>query len=128
MTAAGTNDREPAGSDDGAPNAAGVDADGGPSRRPIEHAVAIARVEALRSARSLFDRTNKLVGIAITGLFLVAFTLAGVAGLLAVGGRALDVAADNVAAVRGAIAGFWLFVAGMTTFRTVSVVGSIDGA
>lgn len=128
MTTAGTNEEEPAGGGDDPSNVAGFDAGGAPSRRTTAHAVAIARVEVVRSVRSLFDQTNKLVGIAITGLLLVAFTLAGVVGLLALGGQVLDAAADNVAAVRGAIAGFWLFVAGMTTFRTVSVVGAIDGA
>jgi hypothetical protein len=93
-----------------------------------DNVVAIARVEFLRSVRTLGEETNKLLGIAVSGLMLVGFALAGAAVLFFFGGGVLSYAGDNPRVARAAFSGFWTFVAGFTAFRTVSVVGEVDGA
>lgn len=94
----------------------------------LAHARAIARIEVVRSARTLGDETNKLVGIVVSGLVLVGVTLVGTAALYLFGDRALAITTTEVDYLRGAFAGYWLLIAGMTAFRTVAVVGDIDGA
>lgn len=100
----------------------------GGGRRTLRHARAIAGVEIRRSVRSLRRETNKLVGIAINGLLLVAVSVGGGAGLVLFGGAALELAAEYPGAVRAGFAAVWLFVAAFTAFRTVTVVGAVDGA
>jgi ABC-2 type transport system permease protein len=91
-------------------------------------AASIAATEVRRSARSMRDQTNKLVGLVVGagGLLLVTLVLA--AGVVVLGPEVSDHGRAALAPARGAAATAWLFVVGMSAFRTLAVIGEVDAA
>jgi len=91
-------------------------------------AASIAAVEVRRSARSMLDQTNKLVGLVVGAGGMLLATLVLSAGVVVLGPNVRELGTAALAPARGAAATAWLFVVAMAAFRTLAVIGEVDAA
>ncbi|WP_264555335.1 hypothetical protein [Halocatena marina] len=96
-------------------------------RSSIEHAWLITQVELRRSWRRISDTPRQLVGLAITGLFMLPVMAVAVGGAYAFGMAAgTDSFVDHLSIARMVVAGLAAFVTLLVIIATIQEYGKLE--
>lgn len=97
------------------------------TRVDLAHAGLVARIEFLRSLRTVRDETSVLVRLGLSALVLVGMTGVAAVGVVVFGERLVGIGEFGRSIVRAGTVSLWFFSVVVAAFRAVGETGRIDG-